>query len=232
MSSEDRNGSGSGSGHHASRYNDSSVPGGRHISGPRGRGSGYYRGRGRGYYRGNRGGPYLGGAAEETDNTSTYHGGRYGDSAAYYHPYRGGYRGGARRGGYHNSMAANTNAPYHGPSRLDTPPPPPPPPAAQAQQQASAMANGGETRRGHKKRIDEHESPFLYLTELDQGDEASVAEAKKVLAASSTLDGALRASYLRRLASETEVSLLSNQCERDTLNVQLTQEKLDSLLLG
>ena len=83
-------------------------------------------------------------------------------------------------------------------------------------------------------KFDMRESPFLYLTGLHKlkGKENSeYEEIKTVLKEGDTIDDKLSKEKLKRVMNEVELALLSNQCEKDTLNVQLTQDNLDSLLL-
>lgn len=82
-------------------------------------------------------------------------------------------------------------------------------------------------------RLDRNESPFFYLTDLDKSTDNSVEldRIKHILRESDSLDKKIEEEKLRILKDELELSLLTTQCERDYLNVQLTQEKLDSLLM-
>lgn len=74
---------------------------------------------------------------------------------------------------------------------------------------------------------------FFYLTDLDKSTDNSVEldRIKHILRESDSLDKKIEEEKLRILKDELELSLLTTQCERDYLNVQLTQEKLDSLLM-
>lgn len=84
-----------------------------------------------------------------------------------------------------------------------------------------------------KKRVDKNESPFFYLTGLDEStDDANELEnIRLVLKESDSLDRNIEAQNLQILKNELELGILTTQCERDALSVQLTQEKLDSLLM-
>lgn len=84
-----------------------------------------------------------------------------------------------------------------------------------------------------KRRFDKNESPFFYLTDLDKStdDTAKLDKIKQVLSENDSLDRKIEQERLKILKDELELSLLTSQCERDSLNVQLTQEKLDSLLM-
>ncbi|QLL34755.1 hypothetical protein HG536_0H01300 [Torulaspora globosa] len=84
-----------------------------------------------------------------------------------------------------------------------------------------------------KKRVEQGESGFFYLTDLDRStdDPAKLAEIRETLREGERLDKDLGSHCLKMLKTELELELLTTQCERDALNVQLTQEKLDSLLM-
>ncbi|QLQ81872.1 hypothetical protein HG537_0G01260 [Torulaspora globosa] len=84
-----------------------------------------------------------------------------------------------------------------------------------------------------KKRFEQGESGFLYLTDLDKStdDPAELAKIRQTLREGERLDKDLESHSLKLLKTELELELLTTQCERDALNVQLTQEKLDSLLM-
>lgn len=84
-----------------------------------------------------------------------------------------------------------------------------------------------------KKRVEQGESGFFYLTDLDKSsdDPGELARIRDTLREGDQLDRELESHSLQLLKTELELELLNTQCERDALNVQLTQEKLDSLLM-
>lgn len=84
-----------------------------------------------------------------------------------------------------------------------------------------------------KKRVEQGESGFFYLTDLDRStdDPVKLAKIRETLREGERLDRDLESHSLKLLKTELELELLTTQCERDALNVQLTQEKLDSLLM-
>ena len=125
---------------------------------------------------------------------------------------------------------------------MQAPPPQQPPPAPQRSPlvgtaASTVLANKTPPRPPTPKvssKFDMRESPFLYLTGLHKlkGKENSeYEEIKAVLKEGDTIDDKLSKEKLKIVMNEVELALLSNQCEKDTLNVQLTQDNLDSLLL-
>ncbi|CCE90256.1 Lge1p TDEL_0B01270 [Torulaspora delbrueckii] len=83
------------------------------------------------------------------------------------------------------------------------------------------------------KRVDMAESCFYYLTDLDKStdDPVELQKIRETLREGEQLDRELETHNLKLLKTELELGLLTTQCERDALNVQSTQEKLDSLLM-
>lgn len=83
------------------------------------------------------------------------------------------------------------------------------------------------------RRINPKDSPFLYLTELDKSvdSEKDLAYIREVFQDSDSIDAKLEEQKLQIWKNELELGLLSTQSEKDALSVQLTQEKLDALLL-
>lgn len=84
-----------------------------------------------------------------------------------------------------------------------------------------------------KKMFDKNESPFFYLTGLNEStdDPKELENIRSILKESDSLDTNIEAQNLLILKNELELGILTTQCERDALSVQLTQEKLDSLLM-
>lgn len=101
-------------------------------------------------------------------------------------------------------------------------------PVSQHQQEPSPVRSSPAP-----KRVDKKESSFFYLTDLDKStdDPVELQKIRDTLREGERLDHELEAHNLKLLKTELELGLLTTQCERDALNVQLTQEKLDSLLM-
>ncbi|KOG96255.1 Lge1p [Saccharomyces eubayanus] len=149
---------------------------------------------------------------------------------------------------YHNNAYPYANnhhySNYH---HRETPPPPPPPPPpsdnhhsrgypAHATENRSNSSSGGMITK--KKRVaDMKDSPFLYLTDFDKNikraanADTECDKVRDVFNESDVIDTTLQDLNLKVNSNELELRLLNNQCNKHALNIQLTQEKLDSLLL-
>ncbi|CCH62623.1 hypothetical protein TBLA_0H03420 [Henningerozyma blattae CBS 6284] len=87
-----------------------------------------------------------------------------------------------------------------------------------------------------EKRMEDSISPFFYLTDIDKSIDKSIDptlfnRTKQIYEISEELDKKLYDHEFQLFKNELEFGLLTSQSERDQLNVQLTQEKLDSLLM-
>lgn len=87
-----------------------------------------------------------------------------------------------------------------------------------------------------KFKVDPDISPFYYLTEIsefvDQSEDPKEYERiQRVFKENESLDSKLQEQQLLLFKTNLEFGLLTSQSERDKLNVELTQEKLDSLLM-
>ncbi|CDO92482.1 unnamed protein product [Kluyveromyces dobzhanskii CBS 2104] len=78
--------------------------------------------------------------------------------------------------------------------------------------------------------LPKNESPFVHIMSNDDYDRTS--KLREVYKESDLIDGKLEELKLKIFKDELELGLMSTQCEKDALNVQLTQEKLDSLLMN
>ncbi|CDF91113.1 uncharacterized protein ZBIST_2791 [Zygosaccharomyces bailii] len=92
---------------------------------------------------------------------------------------------------------------------------------------------GAYTAVPTKSRVDKNDSAFLYLTDLDKStdDPKELENIREVFKESDRLDKALEEHNFLLLKNELELGLLATQCEKDTLSVRLTQEKLDTFLM-
>lgn len=198
-----------------SGYYEGSADGGR---------SGRYSGSGRGYHRGQGQGRYNNSYNQRNDyyrngyyynerpsNAHQFYGNRYQYNSSYNSDgYRGRY--GARYKAFPQEAVQSGN---------NTPVSQPAPEALPVRSSPTP------------KRVDRKESCFYYLTDLDKSteDPAELQRIRDTLREGDELDRELEAHNLKLLKTELELGLLTTQCERDALNVQLTQEKLDSLLM-
>lgn len=161
----------------------------------------------------------------------------------------GGYRGGYHRGGYYNEQrgghyeghenryAGRYNNNYQSSNT-----------AGASRTRSSLADSGAQHYRGEvsdaveqreitpsqsPRSIDLKDSPFLYLTQWDKfaESEQKLAQIRAVFQENDIIDSRLEDQKLKIWKNELELGLLSTQCEKDALNVQLTQEKLDSLLM-
>ncbi|CAI4054509.1 hypothetical protein SUVZ_16G2290 [Saccharomyces uvarum] len=144
---------------------------------------------------------------------------------------------------YHNNVYpyANNNNHYSNYHHRETPPPPPSEThygrgyPAHATEKRSNSSSGSITKK--KRVVDMKDSPFLYLTDFDKNTKRTTnadSECDKVRVVfneSEFIDTTLQDLHLKVNSNELELRLLNNQCNKHALNIQLTQEKLDSLLL-
>lgn len=81
--------------------------------------------------------------------------------------------------------------------------------------------------------IEIKDSAFLYLTGLNKStqDKQELEKICRVFLESDEIDNKLEQQKLDIWKTELELGLLNTQSEKDSLNVQLTQENLDSLLM-
>lgn len=81
--------------------------------------------------------------------------------------------------------------------------------------------------------LNSNDSPFYYLTGLNHSteDAQELLRIRAIFKEDDAIDAKLQEQKLLLCKSELELGLLSTQCEKDALNVQLAQENLDSLLL-
>lgn len=78
--------------------------------------------------------------------------------------------------------------------------------------------------------ISEDENPFIYL--MSSNDNGEISKLKEIFKENDSIDNKLEDLKLKILKTELDLGLMSTQCEKDALNVQITQEKLDSLLMN
>lgn len=67
---------------------------------------------------------------------------------------------------------------------------------------------------------------------MSNDDHSRTSKLKEVYKENDQIDNKLEELKLKIFKDELELGLMSTQCEKDALNVQLTQEKLDSLLMN
>ncbi|CCF55554.1 hypothetical protein KAFR_0A01150 [Kazachstania africana CBS 2517] len=79
--------------------------------------------------------------------------------------------------------------------------------------------------------MDQRKSPFVYMMGLDKYG-ADMNEIDKIFEEENKINMELEHLKFTILTNEIEDSILNSMVERNVLNVQLTQEKLDSLLLN
>lgn len=198
---------------------------------------GGYRGR---PYRGGRGGSSYNSPGRYQnsynygESSSGYYGGGQHYHANYrgenYAPQRGGYYNGGR--GAHSDGYANRYEKRHNSGSRDRWTPS----SAQGERPLEAPAPPSpayEPARPAPSRFRSTESPFYYLTGLDQSseNEQELLRIRNLFKEDDSIDAKLQEQKLQLCKSELELGLLSTQCEKDALNVQLTQENLDALLL-
>ena len=81
------------------------------------------------------------------------------------------------------------------------------------------------------KQMDSEVSPFYYLTEIHRNGNLDQGQTKTIFNYNDKIDRLLEENKLLVLRNELEFNLMTTQGEKDSLNVQLTQENLDSILL-
>ncbi|SCV03328.1 LAMI_0H07272g1_1 [Lachancea mirantina] len=203
----------------------------------------YYSGY-RGSYRGK---SYRGGRGGYKGNSSRFNQ-SYPDPASNVTGYRDNYRDNYREGYYQRSAyyQRQNRQPYNEP------------PSRQRKSSGASQGTEAMPESRHKSAGDEPEStsssieppvvvatsthkplrfsewPFVYLTGLDQtmiGNEPETSKVRDIFRQNDSIDAKLEEQKLQLWKSELELGLLSTQCEKDILNVRLTQENLDALLL-
>lgn len=130
-----------------------------------------------------------------------------------YHPYR------------HNDNRYNANHNYRRspPSQQDMRTPTP----TSATHQNSPYTGAEEFNK--KFVIPKDESPFLYMIHSAG---SRTTKLKEIYKENDEIDNKIEELKIKLFRDELELGLMSTQCEKDALNVQLTQEKLDSLLMN
>ncbi|CAH02359.1 Lge1p [Kluyveromyces lactis] len=154
------------------------------------------------------------------------------------------YRGGSYHPYQHSDSRYGSNSTYRRPYGQQSVPPAPPPSTASSVSSSSAYSRGSNvlpvSRNSYpspkyeqpKKKftIPKDENPFIYMMSND--DHSRTSKLKEVYKENDQIDNKLEELKLKIFKDELELGLMSTQCEKDALNVQLTQEKLDSLLMN
>ncbi|SCU88182.1 LAFA_0E11188g1_1 [Lachancea sp. 'fantastica'] len=205
----------------------------------------YYNSRGSSYrgraYRGSRGGGH--GPARYQYNGHSYadnNSERYGTGS---NPYRGNYRndiydsprtshGSPGNGtGYVESFQRFEKRPSSSSSSHESWSSPKQPQQETRPQEPQVSENTTKVSQPIKSHLTD--SPMYHLTGLDEYtiDEPERSRIRSVLREDGEIDLKLEEQKLQLCKSELELGLLSTQSEKDALNVQLTQETLDAILL-
>ncbi|SCU95179.1 LANO_0E09560g1_1 [Lachancea nothofagi CBS 11611] len=158
--------------------------------------------------------------------TSQYRGNYRGE---HYTPQRGGYQSGSR-GSYSESFPRygdkrHSSAGYDSRPSLSQ--------AERPQEFSAAPSPPIESPQTPLSRIYSTDSPFYHLTGLDEftDDELERSRIRALFREDGDIDTKLQEQKLQLCKIELELGLLSTQSEKDALNVRLTQDNLDALLL-